>query len=69
MDLTITKDSHVKVEVLNVFGQTLEILANETMANGVYKLNWDASSYGSGIYMIRSTVGENVYTSKVILNK
>jgi hypothetical protein len=69
MDLTITKDSHVKVEVLNVFGQTLEILANETMANGVYKLNWDASTYSSGIYMLRSTVGENVYTSKVILNK
>jgi hypothetical protein len=69
IDITIKKDSHIKVEVLNIYGQTVEILADGIRNNGVTKLKWHAGIHEPGIYIIKSTVGEYVYTNKVILNK
>jgi len=69
MDLSITKDSHVKIEILNVFGQVVEVLANEEMSLGTYKLSWNPADHKAGVYMIRMTVGSDTYTSKVIYQK
>jgi hypothetical protein len=70
MDVMVKKDnSLVKVEVLNMFGQTIEVLVNEEMGAGSFKLNWNPVSHNPGVYMIKMTVGDSAYTSKVIYNK
>ena len=69
IDLMVTQDSHVKVEVVNLYGQTVEVLANNEMSTGTYKLNWTPAGHMPGVYMIRMTVGEEVYTSKVVYNR
>lgn len=69
IDLMVTQDSHVKVEVVNLYGQTVEVLTNEEKSRGTYKLNWTPAGHRPGIYMIRMTVGDNVYTSKVVYNQ
>ncbi len=69
IDLMVTTDSYVKVEVINMFGQTVEVLANEEMTTGTYQLRWTPAGKQPGIYTIRMTVGDTVYTSKVVFNK
>lgn len=69
IDLMVTQDNHVKVEVVNLYGQTVEVLANNEMSAGTYKLNWTPAGHRPGVYMIRMTVGEEVYTSKVVYNQ
>ena len=66
MDLEVTYDNPVKVEVLNVFGQVVEVIMNEELSAGTYKISWEAGRHNPGVYMIRANVGADIYTTKVI---
>ncbi len=69
IDVAITRDSHVRIEVLNMFGQLVEILANEEMGTGNLRLNWTPAGHKPGVYMIKVMAGESNYISKVIFQK
>jgi hypothetical protein len=43
--------------VFDIGGRMVETLTNKQYASGVYKLNWDASKLGSGIYFLEFKVG------------
>ena len=66
IDLSVTNAGHVKAEVLNLLGQTVEVLLDEFVSTGDYKLNWNPVSNKTGVYMLRISVGDEIYTSKLI---
>ncbi|MFW5758955.1 MAG: T9SS type A sorting domain-containing protein, partial [Bacteroidota bacterium] len=66
LDLILTQDSEVKVEVLNSYGQTIEVVMNKPLTSGNHEIEWMPANLNPGIYMIKISVGEETYTTKVI---
>jgi len=57
------------ITVYDLTGRQLETLTNEVLSIGNYSINWNASSYPSGVYLIRMDSGEFTQTQKVVLVK
>jgi len=62
---------HVNVQILvyDLSGKQVETLINEFQTPGYHSINWNASSYPSGVYLIRMESGEFIQTQKVVLVK
>jgi len=63
------ESSQVTVKVFNVVGQRVAELVNGQLSAGVHEISFDASSLSSGIYMIRMSTPEHVFTRKMTLVK
>ncbi len=59
--------SNVKLEVFNVLGQNVATLVNEIQESGSYKVDFNASSLSSGIYIYRLKAGDFTDIKKMIL--
>jgi hypothetical protein len=46
-------DSRVSLQIINLLGQVVGILSDETQSAGYKSINWNASSFASGIYFCR----------------
>jgi len=57
------------ITAYDLAGKKLETLTNEVLSIGDYSINWDASSYPSGVYLIRMDSGDFTQTQKVVLVK
>ena len=68
LNQTKTEEQSVRIEILNIMGQTL--LTDFTTTNGHLNefINMPESIV-TGTYFARVTVGSNVYTSKVSVSK
>ena len=66
---SLPTESRVKLEILNLLGEQVELLVNETNTGGDYEAIWDASNLASGIYFYRLQAGDFVQTRKMILLK
>ena len=62
---------HINIQIIvyDLSGKQIEILINESQTPGYHSVNWDASSYSSGVYLIRMVSGQYINTRKVILLK
>jgi hypothetical protein len=59
----------VKLEVFNVLGQRVAMLADAKQAAGDHSTEFNASSFPSGIYFYRLTSEGGVATRKMVLLK
>jgi photosystem II stability/assembly factor-like uncharacterized protein len=66
---SIPEESDVKLEILNLLGERVELLVKETKSAGIYDVVWDAGNMSSGIYFYRIQAGDFVETKKMILMK
>ncbi|MEE4178584.1 MAG: T9SS type A sorting domain-containing protein [Bacteroides sp.] len=66
MEFVLKNESQVKVEIMNLYGQTLEVLKDETMPAGANRVDWTPQALKSGIYMFRITIGNETYSGKMI---
>ncbi|MBN1481375.1 T9SS C-terminal target domain-containing protein [candidate division KSB1 bacterium] len=49
----IGKQTHVTIEIYNLWGQRIKTLVDEKKDIGIYTITWDAPSRPSGVYFIR----------------
>jgi hypothetical protein len=49
---SITETQNVILNIFNTQGQLIELLVNDIQSQGIYKVDWDASGYVSGLYFI-----------------
>jgi len=61
--------SHVTLEVFNIAGQRVAVLADGSFESGRHIVTWDASQQSSGMYLYRLTSGNSIETRKMILLK
>ncbi len=66
MEFVLTSEGQVKIEVMNLLGQTMEIVKDEYMQQGAYKVDWTPQAMKPGIYMYRITIGDQAYSGKMI---
>ena len=64
----------VKIEIFNIMGQSVKILANTFHQPGVHKIQWDASNdagqpVSAGMYIFTIRAGEFRQTRKMALLK
>jgi hypothetical protein len=59
----------VSLKIYDLLGREITVLVNEELKAGVYKAEWDASAYPSGVYFYRLAAGNFTETKKMILVK
>jgi len=57
------------ITAYDLIGKELEILTNTNINPGNYSIDWNASAYPSGVYLIRMDSGDFTQTQKVVLIK
>ena len=57
------------VRVFDIRGREMGTLANQIFQPGYYTVNWDASTYASGVYIINLMTSNTKLTQKVLLLK
>lgn len=49
---------HVQIKIFDDLGKEADVLADNDFQPGVHKVSWDASKFGSGIYLYRLYAGD-----------
>ena len=66
---SIPHQSNVILKIYDVLGKEIETLVNEEKTVGNYQVEFDASSFSSGVYFYQLRAGEFVQTKKMLLLK
>ena len=61
--------SHVKLEVYDLLGRLIELLAEGNYKAGIYEADWNASNYSSGVYFYKLVTDNLTETKKMVLIK
>ncbi|HEX9614200.1 MAG TPA: choice-of-anchor D domain-containing protein, partial [Bacteroidota bacterium] len=74
IDFHIAEASHVRLEVLDVLGRRVRILAAQDFPPGAYRMMWNGSDddnlpLSSGVYFYRLEAGPNIFSKKMLLLK
>ncbi|MCE1166114.1 MAG: phospholipase D-like domain-containing protein, partial [Bacteroidetes bacterium] len=70
LKLSVSKSSDIKVLIYDVLGRQVASLVDNRMEPGEYLLNWNASSYPSGVYFYQlSADGIKMDVKKMVLKK
>ena len=67
--MTLNNNADVSVKVFNMNGQLVDVIASGQMAKGNYSFTWDATSAPSGVYFIKTEVGSEINSQKIMLIK
>lgn len=66
---TLPEALQVKLTVFNILGEEVKTLINENRDAGHHTINFDGSSFGSGVYLYKIQAGNFVQVRKMILTK
>lgn len=62
-------ESHVRIVIYNLLGQSIETLVDQDQAAGHYQVLWDAADAPTGVYFYRIEAAEFTATRKMLLAK
>lgn len=66
LDFVLKNENKVKVEILNLYGQVLEVLNDGYLHAGTHRVEWTPKGLKNGIYIFRITIGNETYSGKMI---
>ncbi|GMQ83077.1 MAG: hypothetical protein BMS9Abin05_2555 [Rhodothermia bacterium] len=66
---TLPHFEDVRIEVFDMVGRRVAVLVDKRMPAGSYRVQWDASGYASGSYIVQMTAGSFAESGKMILLK
>lgn len=69
IEYVVPKKENVLLQVYDLRGRLVETLVDRTQNPGTYKVDFNASSYSSGIYIYTIRVGDKTQTRKMVLVK
>ena len=65
----LTENAQTTIKILNLTGQTVDVLDNGFRNAGSHELQWQADNAASGIYFVQLQSGERIDLQKVLLVK
>ncbi|MGM0739593.1 MAG: T9SS type A sorting domain-containing protein, partial [Bacteroidota bacterium] len=65
----LPETSDVTLEVFNMLGQRVSLLADGRMTAGEHEVSWDATGMASGLYLYRLTSSDVSLTRRMMLVK
>jgi PKD repeat protein len=66
---SLPQATHVTLHIYNIAGQKVATLVDEMVSAGTHVVQWDASTFSSGVYLYRLQADTFVETKKMILLK
>jgi hypothetical protein len=69
IEFSIPSDATVSLKIYDILGKEVAILANDYRSAGTYIVNWNASSFSSGVYFYKLNAGNFTQTKKMFLAK
>ncbi len=66
LSFSLKEAVRVRAEVINTFGSIVASITDEYYPEGEYQLRWDGSGLPAGVYIVKMTVGDMIYTSKIV---
>jgi photosystem II stability/assembly factor-like uncharacterized protein len=69
IEISVPHSSMVKLIIYDIQGKIMETLVDKELRAGGYKIDWNASSYPSGVYFCSVTAGDFRETRKMVLVK
>ena len=70
IEFEIPELSEISIDVYNLLGRKVDnLIHQENMKPGVYRLQWNGENLHSGLYFFRMTAGEHIRTKHVLLIK
>ena len=66
---SIPINSNVSIVIYDLKGEEISRLVDENYAEGYHQVNWDASPFTSGLYLVKMIVGDFQCTQKLMLIK
>jgi len=69
LSLELNTTADISVKVFNIMGQLVDVIAEGTYGPNTYNWTWDAENLASGVYLVRTQVGNSVDNQKVMLLK
>jgi hypothetical protein len=67
IEFALPRSAFVTLKVYNLLGEEVATLISENRLAGFHKLNWDARSLASGVYLYRLEAGMFIQSKKLIL--
>lgn len=67
IEFSLAKAAHATVEIFNIIGERVAVLAGQQFSAGIHQLQFDARALTSGVYFYRLQAGEFAQTRKMIL--
>jgi hypothetical protein len=58
---------NIRIAVYDILGREVALLVNEEKEPGIYRVDWDASRFPSGMYFYRMTTGSFCETRRMVL--
>jgi photosystem II stability/assembly factor-like uncharacterized protein len=65
----IVKSGNVNLKIYDILGKEVAALVNEQLQPGTYEIEWNASSFSSGVYFYKLTSGVFTDTKRMLLIK
>lgn len=69
IDYVISRESHVKLEIVNILGEKISTLVNKIQTAGKYSIYFDGSRYKTGIYFCKLSADGITYINKMMMIK
>ena len=69
ISLELNTSADVSVKVYNLMGQLVSVIAEGAYSPATYNWTWNADNLASGAYLVKTQVGSDVNTQKVMLLK
>lgn len=69
IEFALPEEARVRLEVYNLLGERIAILADETRTAGFHSVQFNATTLPSGLYLYRLTAGERTFVRKMMLTK
>lgn len=62
-------EGNITASIFDIYGQEIELLANEYKDAGLHNIGWNGENYASGTYIFVLTTESKILTKKVVLLK
>jgi hypothetical protein len=69
INFAIPIETEISLEVYNLQGRIVEVLASGNMKPGNHSVTWNADNFSSGVYFVKMATGDYVSTQKLLLVK
>ncbi|MFA5832888.1 MAG: M1 family aminopeptidase [Bacteroidota bacterium] len=69
IQFSVSQSERVMIQIFDILGREVDMLLNQIMDQGVYKISWNAKQHPSGVYYYRLKTENYIQSRKMLLIK
>jgi len=65
-EIYLENQEDIQIEIVDVTGRRVDVIQRNNVANGKHIVEWEGSRFANGVYTARITVGNELFTVKIV---